>query len=198
MRLRDLFKKNIWTISNLLTVIRISSLPFIVFFLDKESVTGDKGYITWQLIFFSIVMVTDFFDGMLARKFNQVTELGQLLDPMADKICLITLGSSLIYYKGLPWWILAIILIREIFVVVSALLLFYRRDIEVAPNIFGKAGIALMALTAILYIIDLKNIIFNIELKSLIAILSLGFYITGSILYVKTYSVYYKNKKNNC
>jgi len=198
MRIRDLFKANIWTISNLLTVIRISCLPFIVFFLYMEKVTGDRNYITWQMSFFAVVMLSDFFDGMLARKLNQVTELGQLLDPVADKICLLILGSSLIYYKGLPWWILAIIIVREIFVVVSALFLFYRRDIEVAPNIFGKIGIALMALTAVFYIINLETSIYSLELKKLTAIASLVFYITGSVLYVKTYSVYCKEKTTNC
>jgi len=163
-----------------------------------EKVTGDRNYITWQMSFFAVVMLSDFFDGMLARKLNQVTELGQLLDPVADKICLLILGSSLIYYKGLPWWILAIIIVREIFVVVSALFLFYRRDIEVAPNIFGKIGIALMALTAVFYIINLETSIYSLELKKLTAIASLVFYITGSVLYVKTYSVYCKEKTTNC
>jgi cardiolipin synthase len=117
--------------------------------------------------------------------------LGQFLDPVADKICLIIVGSSLIFYKGLPLWIFTVIIAREIFVVVSAVLLFYKKDVEVKPNIFGKLGVAFMSLTAVLYFISCSYRLLDLlEVKELSAYLTLIFYITGSLLYVKKYSVY--------
>ncbi len=191
MKIRDLFKDNVLTISNFLTLLRIAALPFIVYYMNLESTTGDRRYAFYVLGFFIIVIFSDFFDGLLARSFNQVSKLGQFLDPVADKICLITVGSSLILYKGLPLWIFAVIIAREIFVVVSAVLLFYRKDVEVEPNIFGKLGVAFMSLTAVLYFISCNYRFFGIlGVKELSSYLTLIFYITGSVLYVKTYSVY--------
>ena len=127
MKIRDLFKENIFTVSNFLTILRIAALPFIVYNMNLESITGDSRYSLYALLFFVIVIFSDFFDGLLARSFNQESKLGQFLDPVADKICLIIVGCSLIFYKGLPLWIFTVIIAREIFVVVSAVLLFYKK-----------------------------------------------------------------------
>lgn len=191
MKIRDLFIDNVFTVSNLLTVLRIAAIPFIVYYMNLESITGNGGYAYYQLVFFIIIVFSDFFDGFLARTFNQVSKLGQFLDPVADKICLVIIGSSLVIYKDFPVWILAVIIAREVFVVISALLLFYRKDVEVKPNIFGKLGVAFMSLTAVLYFIPFDYKIFgSLEVRELSAYLTLIFYITGSLLYVKTYSVY--------
>jgi cardiolipin synthase len=139
--------------------------------------------------------MSDFLDGFLARTFNQVSKLGQFLDPIADKVCLLGIGGSLVIYKGFPLWMLIIGLSRELFFVISALLLFYRRDIEVKPNMLGKISVCCMALSAIVYLLSVDYIIFqNISIKELSILLILIFYISGSILYVKNYSVYYNKK----
>jgi len=198
MKIRDLFKDNFITVSNFLTILRIAVLPFIVYYMNLENISGDSRYAFYVLCFFIIVIISDFFDGLLARSFNQVSKLGQFLDPVADKICLTTVGISLIFYKRLPLWIFAVIIAREIFVVVSAVLLFYRKDVEVKPNIFGKLGVAFMSLTAVLYFISCNYRFFGVlGAKELSAYLTLIFYITGSVLYVKTYSVYCTGRDKN-
>jgi CDP-diacylglycerol--glycerol-3-phosphate 3-phosphatidyltransferase len=198
MKIRDLFKDNVLTVSNFLTIMRIAALPFIVYYMDQESITGDGRYAFYVLGFFIIVILSDFFDGLLARSFNQESKLGRFLDPVADKICLLIVGSSLILYKGLPLWIFAVIIAREIFVVVSAVLLFYRKDVEVKPNIFGKLGVAFMSLTAVLYFISCSYSFFGVlGAKELSAYLTLIFHVTGSALYVKTYSVYCTVREKN-
>jgi len=196
MKIRDLFADKVFTISNFLTISRVATLPFIVYFMNLESKTGDSLYGWYQLGFFIIVIVSDFFDGLLARTFNQVSKLGRFLDPVADKICLITLGSSLAYFKNFPLWMLGVIFIREIFIVISAVFLFYRKDVEVSPNLLGKMSVAFMSFTAVLYLASVKYMFFDlIDIKELCAVMTLIFYISGSILYVKTYSVYYTRKE---
>ena len=192
MKIRDLFAENVLTVSNFLTISRVAALPFIVYYMSLESITGNRLYGYYQLGFFVIVIISDFFAGLLARSFNQVSKLGQFLDPVADKICLITLGTSLAYYKSFPIWMLGVIFIREIFVVIAAAFLFYRKDVEVEPNFLGKMSVAFMSFTAVLYLASVNFIIFGIvDVKEVCAAMTLIFYISGSILYVKTYSVYY-------
>ena len=196
MKIKYLFRENIFTISNLLSIIRILIVPFVVYFIYLEEITGDSAYRYHQLIFFIIIMLSDFFDGFLARSFNQVSRFGQFLDPIADKICLVAIGGSLVIYKGFPLWMLIIGLCREFFFVISALLLFYKRDIEVRPNMLGKISVFCMASSAIVYLLSLDYIVFqNISIKELSVFLILIFYISGSILHVKRYSVYYNKKE---
>ena len=98
---------------NSLTILRVLLLPFCAYALFKNG--GDDT--TWRIIawtLFFIVGLSDILDGKLARSRNQITELGKLLDPIADKAMLATaaIGSSLL--GMMSWWITAVLLIREV------------------------------------------------------------------------------------
>lgn len=85
--IKDLFK-GCWTIPNLLSVIRIILVPvFAVLFYN--------GHPYWALFVLFLSGVSDFLDGKIARKFNQISELGKLLDPVADKLTQITIAVML-------------------------------------------------------------------------------------------------------
>jgi len=197
MKTKHLFQEKIFTISNFLSILRIIITPIVVYYIYLEHITENPAYRYHQLVFFLIIVISDFLDGFLARTFKQISKLGQFLDPVADKICLLAIGGSLVIYKGFPLWMLIIGLGREALFVISAMLLFYKRDIEVRPNMLGKISVCFMALSAIVYILSLDYIIFqNISIKELSILFILIFYISGSILHVKTYSVYY-NKEDH-
>ncbi len=196
MKIRELFSEKVFTVSNFLTAIRVVTVPVIVYYVYLENVTGLQKYRYYQAGYFGVIIVSDFFDGFLARAFNQVSKLGQYLDPVADKICLIFLGSSLVYFKGYPLWVLMIVLFREIVIVAGAFFLFARRDVDVRPSILGKLSVACMALSALVYLTSLDYMILNlISVKDLSVYLILIFYIPGSLLYVKNYSAYYFHNK---
>ncbi|HPS57009.1 MAG TPA: CDP-alcohol phosphatidyltransferase family protein [Spirochaetota bacterium] len=197
MKIRELFSGKVYTVSNFLTLLRVIAVPVIFYYMHLESITGNQKYMYYQVFYFGIVIVSDFFDGFLARKFNQISKLGQFLDPVADKICLIVIGSSLVYYKGFPLWVLIIVLFREVVVVLGAVFLFARRDVEVQPGLMGKTGVACMALSALFYLVSFDYQLFNIISVKIISVsLILLFYIPGSVLYVKNYSEYcFKDKK---
>lgn len=93
-------------IPNTLTVIRILLLPVVVW----RFVVGDA---TGALIAYLAAMLTDALDGIIARKFNQITALGKLLDPLADKLSLVTLLGLFVSDGQIPLWVLAIILLKE-------------------------------------------------------------------------------------
>ncbi|MFD7302456.1 MULTISPECIES: CDP-diacylglycerol--glycerol-3-phosphate 3-phosphatidyltransferase [Streptomyces] len=104
---------SVWNIANLLTMLRLVLVPAFVALM-----LADGGYdpawrsLAWAA--FAIAMITDLFDGHLARAYNLVTDFGKIADPIADKaimgaalICLSALGD-------LPWWVTAVILGREL------------------------------------------------------------------------------------
>ena len=100
-------------IANIVTVIRILLAPvFIVLLLEDGGRDGYLRYIAAILFIFAIV--TDSVDGLLARQRNLVTDLGKLIDPIADKV--LTGGAlvGLSILGEIPWWITTVILVREI------------------------------------------------------------------------------------
>lgn len=93
-------------VPNALTLLRILLLPVVVW----RFVIGDA---TGALIAYMAAMLTDAMDGIIARKTNQVTALGKLLDPIADKLSLVTLLGLFVSSGEIPLWVLAIILFKE-------------------------------------------------------------------------------------
>ncbi len=105
-------KKQIYNIPNILTFSRILIIPVIFFLLFfKEEIYG-----IYAAIFFLAAILTDFIDGYIARKKKLVTNLGIFLDPIADKLLVITILIMLIPLNRIPAWLVAIIIFREIFI----------------------------------------------------------------------------------
>jgi CDP-diacylglycerol--glycerol-3-phosphate 3-phosphatidyltransferase len=103
----------LWNIANILTMVRLFLVPgFVLLMLHNGGY--DPAWRSFAWAAFAIAMITDLFDGHLARRYNLVTDFGKIADPIADKaimgaalICLSALGD-------LPWWVTGVILFREI------------------------------------------------------------------------------------
>lgn len=123
-----------FNVPNLLTVIRIFLAPVFLVFLMAESLPHS---FLWAFIIFSVASITDFVDGNLARKNNQVTNLGKLLDPLADKM--LTTAALLGFMKfGLcNIWVLMIVLTRE-FAVTGLRMIATVQNVVIPANIWGK------------------------------------------------------------
>jgi CDP-diacylglycerol--glycerol-3-phosphate 3-phosphatidyltransferase len=122
-------------IANIVTVIRILLAPvFIVLLLEDAGKDGYLRYIAAILFVFAIV--TDSVDGLLARQRNLVTDLGKLIDPIADKV--LTGGAlvGLSILGEIPWWITIVILVREIGITVFRFIAL--RDRVIAASWLGK------------------------------------------------------------
>ena len=105
-------KDKIINVPNALTLLRILLLPVVVW----RFVIGDA---TGALIAYMAAMLTDALDGIIARKTNQITALGKLLDPIADKLSLVTLLGLFVSSGEIPLWVLAIILFKEVMMVIG-------------------------------------------------------------------------------
>lgn len=102
-----------WNVPNVITVVRILLAPLFVWMLLADA--GQDGWLRWAAaVLFVIAIATDGVDGAIARRNNLVTDLGKLLDPIADKVLT---GGALIALSilgELPWWVTIVILVREI------------------------------------------------------------------------------------
>jgi CDP-diacylglycerol--glycerol-3-phosphate 3-phosphatidyltransferase len=103
---------NIWNIPNILTMMRIGAIPLMVFLLMSDS--RDAGF--WAAVLFSAASFTDWLDGYLARRMGIVTVFGKFLDPIADKLIVMTALIMIIPFGRAPAWMVLIILGREIII----------------------------------------------------------------------------------
>ena len=133
-------------IPNILTIIRFILIPFI--YMSVLS----RHYLT-ALIIFTISAITDILDGYIARKYNYITDIGKLIDPLADKLTQISLLLSLAILKLLPWWIFAIVFIKELVLVISASVLYSKKDVVVYSVWYGKLATTLFYLAIVFSLI---------------------------------------------
>ena len=117
---------------NQITLLRLFFVPFIIIALTD----GNFG---WALVLFVVAGISDGLDGLLARKLNQRTVLGQYLDPIADKLLLSTLFLVLSITHKIPWKFTVIVFSRDLIILVTCAVLFaattYR---DFRPSVYGK------------------------------------------------------------
>ena len=129
-------------IPNMLTIIRFILIPFIyVSVLSRHFLTA--------LIIFTISALTDVLDGYIARKYNYITDIGKLMDPLADKLTQVALLLSLTILKILPLWIFIIVFVKEFVLVISASVLYSKKDVVVYSKWYGKLATTLFYLAIV-------------------------------------------------
>ena len=142
---------------NALTIFRILALPFCAWALFKEG--GEDP--TWQIIAwtsFFLVGLTDILDGRIARKRNQVSSFGAILDPIADKAFIGTALVGLSILGRIPWWVTLLILFREIGITIIRLAIVNRKVI--AANRGGKIKSLLQNFSVGFYILPLPEYLY--------------------------------------
>jgi len=95
---------------NKLTVLRIILAGFFMLFLFSQGVIAK----TLALITFLIASLTDFLDGYIAKKYNMITDFGKLMDPIADKILVLSAFLAFVEMELIPAWMVVIIIFREV------------------------------------------------------------------------------------
>lgn len=134
-RFRKLFT-NVWTIPNVLTMIRFLLIPvFIIVFLRTPH---DQNKIA-ALIIFAAASITDMFDGMLARRLNQITDFGKLFDPLADKLMVLSAMTCQAVIHVFPWPAVIIVGIKELIMMLGSVFML-SRNVVVYSNYVGKTA----------------------------------------------------------
>jgi len=138
------------TLANRLTVARILMLPILVLFL----IHGSTGARQIAAFLFVLAALTDWLDGHLARSRGQITPLGEILDPVADKLLIMSALLPLVALGRVDSWVVGIILGRE-FLVTALRAVALRQGIVVAANWVGKTKMGLEVAAVILLILEL-------------------------------------------
>jgi len=124
----------VWTLPNVISFTRIALLGVFCWLLFGP---GERVAATLVLMF---VGVTDFLDGYLARRFHQVSTLGKVLDPVADRVVLLTSVLAIEIYGAIPAWLAGVVLGREVLVSAAVLALAAKGARRIDVLWVGKAG----------------------------------------------------------
>ena len=174
-----------WTVPNVLSLIRIAIIPvFVVLYLLSCDAAGDTlQYAAFGLLIFS--GVTDLLDGIIARRFDQVSEVGKLLDPIADKLTQVAVLFCLAtqYKPFLP--LLFICIIKEMLQGLGGLILLSRGGIVKSSNWYGKVATAAFyaAVAAIVLWKDMPSYLL-IALVALVAALMLFAFVRYMLVFI--------------
>ncbi len=132
-------KQNSFNIPNILTILRLLSIPFVIYFIIEDNMTV-------ALVVFLAAVLTDLADGYIARKFNLITKLGMWLDPFADKLMAVSVLVAFTINSVVPLYITLIIFVKEFLMLLGGLLII-RKGIDIPSDTFGKASAFLLNFT---------------------------------------------------
>ncbi|GAA3185434.1 hypothetical protein GCM10010531_44560 [Blastococcus jejuensis] len=141
---------------NALTVLRLAMVPVFAVLLLQDHGSDEAGR-WWATLVFGLAIITDRYDGMIARRTGQVTEFGKLADPIADKALTGTALIGLSVLMLLPWWVTLTILVRE--VGVTLLRFWVIRHGVIASSRGGKLKTVVQSLAIAMYILPLTGLL---------------------------------------
>ena len=123
----------VWTVPNLLSFLRLLLVPvFAVLIVGRHD--------GWALLVLAVSGASDYLDGNLARRWNQVTRLGQVLDPFADRLYILTTLLGLAYRGLIPWWLVAVLVARDLTMIATLPVLARLGHSALPVHFLGKAG----------------------------------------------------------
>ena len=173
------------TIPNILTIFRFFLVyPIVLFILDSNFL--------WAILLYVLAALTDFFDGLIARKFNYISDFGKIADPISDKTLILGALISLSLIGEIDLLMAFLILGRDVFVIVGFILAsLLVKDYEVEPHITGKINALFLMVYLGLIIINASGFIVLSEITTSRKILLIITIILSIYNYLK-----YPGKKN--
>ncbi|MEO8211249.1 MAG: CDP-alcohol phosphatidyltransferase family protein [bacterium] len=169
-------QREIFFASNLISVLRIILLIPVSYFLINDF----EGKNTLIIILVLCMYFSDLLDGYLARRLNQVSELGKIIDPLADKISVIVISIILLCMNKIPFWFVAIIVLRDMFIFGFGLYLSNKKNIRLMSNNPGKIAVFSIGVIILFSIINSPVLI---EINNYLYFISLALILYSSVLY---------------
>ena len=180
-------KETNMNLPNKLTIFRmILIIPFVI--IELTGCLGDYSGLT-ALIIFVVASLTDLLDGKIARKYNLITNFGKFMDPLADKVLVVSAMICLLVNKPelLPAWALIIILARE-FIISGFRLVASDAGILIAASMWGKVKTVSQMVMVIMMLIDINYPVYILLTKIVM-------YVAVILTVVSLVDYIYKNKE---
>lgn len=144
----------IWTISNSISVFRILLLaPLAYCFFSTFEANR-----LWAVGVIILGTATDFLDGYLARRFHEVSELGKIVDPIADKIAVGTLAVFLVVLGNIPLWYVVVVLVRDVLILAGGIYIRKTKRIVAQSNWPGKVAVSAIAMYLLLSTAEVSSL----------------------------------------
>lgn len=170
----------VWTVSNGLSIFRaLLAVPFGIALYNE--------YIITAIVIGIVAVITDLLDGYLARLLNQISEMGKILDPVADKICIATITIIFYLQSKIPLWLLLVVVGRDVLIMLGGLFAAKRINTVIPSNYLGKATVITITLTYLFVAFrfsELSDIFFYISATMII--LSFSYYLCGMLKKIKS------------
>jgi CDP-diacylglycerol--glycerol-3-phosphate 3-phosphatidyltransferase len=125
------------------------AIPLFIFIIDS-----DYGVVVGILFLASF---TDIMDGYVARKLNQITEFGKVIDPLADKVFVSALVIALLLQGRIPLWFFLTIASRDILILLGGMFMAKRQKKVPASNFYGKMAVSAIGITLLLNILNVLS-----------------------------------------
>lgn len=169
------------TLATQITVLRILLIPvfalFALYYGASVAVGTPEAWLRWAAVgTFVLAAVTDAFDGMVARRLGQVSRLGALLDPIADKGLLLTgviVLSVSDWPRSLPLWFPVLVIARDIVIVLGCVVMRLAHDhLEVRPSWTGKTATALQMVAVAWTMLQLPGLVYPVWAAGIFTLVS--------------------------
>ena len=172
-------KEEIFTLSNMISFLRVLFAAPIYYYISiQENMVA--------LLFIFLAVLTDTLDGYFARKWNQITNIGKIIDPLADKACTIAGFLALSLYQDLPLWITIAIICRDAVILFASAIIIGSKKLVMASNIPGKIAVLIITFLGTVYLLNIE--ILKMPLIILTGIAILYSFINYSIIFFKRLS----------
>ena len=103
-----LVSERTWTLPNVLSMLRLVGVPIFLWLILSH-------HDGWALVVLLLSGLSDYLDGKIARRYNLVSRVGQLLDPLADRLYIVSTLLGLAWRQIIPWWLVVVLVSREVF-----------------------------------------------------------------------------------
>jgi cardiolipin synthase len=180
--------KEVFSIPNILSYIRILLIPVFVYLFFNATETSDY-YFIGLIIFLSAL--TDALDGWIARKFNQITELGKVVDPVADKLTQAAIVICLLFRYPYMWILFILFVAKELFMGINGLILLKRGKKLDGAKWFGKLSTAVFYI-AMGILITFPNL--NEEFVAFLMMITGAVLLLSLLLYIPEFIKLYSKK----
>lgn len=163
----------IWTVSNILSISRIILMIPASYYL----VTPIHFHREIAILFILVAVSTDALDGYYARKFNEISEFGKIIDPLADKIGIGIVVVMLTIFGDIPLWFTVVILLRDLIIFFAGIYIKSKTDIILPSLMSGKVAVSFLTLTLVFAILKYSWMIasFGVLLWFTIGLLAYSF-----------------------